>query len=366
MIAATFDSSVYADRLRRAQRLVVAKGLAGIVIGTGPEFAYLTGSWVSSHERLTAAVVTPGSVAVVVPSTDLGDLGDVAHLELDVRGWSDGEDPHQLVADLLAEGPVGLGSSLTADHVIALRSRLRGDFVLATDVLAELFTVKDAAEIEQLAFAGQAIDKVHARVPELLRAGRTESEVAAELSHLILAEHDAVDFIIVGSGPNGANPHHSFSDRVLEAGDPVVVDVGGSVGVGYHSDCTRTYVVPGAPAPADFLEAYAVLERAQAAGVAAVRPGVTAQEVDRVTRGIIAEAGFGDLYTHRTGHGIGLSLHEQPFIIAGNDLELAEGMAFSVEPGIYRPGEWGMRIEDIVVVSDSGAKPLNFQPKVLG
>ncbi len=363
MIAASFDSTVYADRLRRAQGLVVEKGLAGIVIGTGPEFAYLTGSWVSSHERLTAVVVTPEAVSVVVPSTD---LGDVAHLDLDLRGWSDGEDPHRLVADLLGDGPVGLGSSLTADHVIALRSLLRGEFVLATDVLAELFTVKDAAEIEQLAFAGRAIDKVHAKVPELLRAGRTEAEVAAELSHLILADHDAVDFIIVGSGPNGANPHHSFSDRVLEAGDPVVVDIGGSVGVGYHSDCTRTYVVPGAEPPAEFLEAYAVLQRAQAAGVDAVRPGVTAEHVDRVTRDVIAEAGLGEFYTHRTGHGIGLSLHEQPFIIAGNGLELAEGMAFSVEPGIYKPGEWGMRIEDIVVVSATGGETLNCQPKVLG
>ena len=364
MISASFDTSVYEDRIQRAQHLVKEKGLAGIVIGTGAEFAYLTGSWISSHERLTAIVVTPEKVAVVVPVTD---LGDIEHLDLDIRGWSDGQDAHGLVAEVIGESdkPVGLGSSLTADHVIALRARLNGEFLLATDVLAELFTVKDDAEIEQLAFAGHAIDAVHAQVPDLLKAGRTEAEVAAELNHLILAKHDVVDFIIVGSGPNGSNPHHSFSDRVLEPGDPVVVDIGGTVGAGYHSDCTRTYVVAGARPDEEFLAAYEVLERAQAAGVAAVKPGVSAEEIDAVTRQVIVDGGFGEFFSHRTGHGIGLSTHEQPFIIAGNDLELSEGMAFSVEPGIYKPGEWGMRIEDIVKVTATGGESLNFQPRTL-
>lgn len=329
------------------------------MIGTGPELAYLTGSWISSHERLTCLVLSAQQATLIAPTTD---IAEAEGLNIEVLGWDDGEDAHALAVAKLGAGAVGLGSSLTADHVLALQEKLADrDFVLATDALSELFTVKEDAEIEQLREAGQAIDKVHAQVPTLLRAGRTEAEVAAELNHLILAEHDAVDFIIVGSGPNGANPHHSFSDRVLEPGDPVVVDIGGTYGMGYHSDCTRMYVVAGAEPPEEFQKAFDVLHRAYKAAVQSVRPGVSAQSVDAVARDIIAEGGYGEYFSHRTGHGIGLSGHEQPFIIAGNDLELQKGMAFSIEPGIYVPGRWGMRIEDIVTVTDS-VERLNLQP----
>ena len=238
---------------------------------------------------------------------------------------------------------------------------------VAALALAELFTRKDAAEIEQLRAAGRAIDAVHAKVPELLRAGRTEAEVAADIDKLILERHGVVDFVIVGSGPNGANPHHDFSDRVLEDGDMVVVDIGGTYGVGYHSDCTRTYVVGGDPAtlPEEARSMYAVLAEAQEAAVAAVRPGVTAASIDDVARSRITEAGYGEAYFHRTGHGIGLSTHEEPFIMAGNDLVLEPGMAFSVEPGIYLRGRFGARIEDIVVVTEDGCERLNEGPREL-
>lgn len=369
-----FDASVYADRLGRAQGLLRERGLAGIVIGPGPELAYLTGSWTSSHERLTALTVTPTKSRLIAPETDLHSLADSAVSELDVEvlGWADGEDAHALAAAPIlegdAEGAVGLGDSLTTRHVLALQElfALRETKVAAL-ALAELFTRKDAAEIEQLRAAGQAIDAVHAKVPELLRAGRTEAEVAADIDKLILERHDVVDFVIVGSGPNGANPHHDFSDRVLEDGDMVVVDIGGTFGVGYHSDCTRTYVVGGDPAklPEEARSMYAVLAEAQEAAVAAVRPGVTAASVDDVARSRITEAGYGEAYFHRTGHGIGLSTHEEPFIMAGNDLVLEPGMAFSVEPGIYLRGRFGARIEDIVVVTEDGCERLNEGPREL-
>lgn len=356
----TFD---YAARILRAQELIRRENLAGLVIGTGPELAYLTGSWASSHERLLALVITADGATCVAPATDAKVLNS---MPVPVVVWRDGENPYHLVAGLLdgQTGAVGLGSSLTTDHVLALRAVLDGALVLATDTLAELFRVKDPEEIAQLRTAGRAIDAVHAQVPALLKPGRTEAEVAAELKHLIAAEHDTVDFIIVGSGPNGANPHHSFSDRMLMPGDPVVIDIGGSVGAGYHSDCTRTYVVAGAEPPTDFVAAYEVLENAQRAAVEAVRPGMTAHELDAVARDIIDAAGYGELFSHRLGHGLGLSLHEQPFIVQGNDLVLQEGMCFSIEPGLYLDGEWGMRIEDIVVVTDT-AERLNFQPTAL-
>jgi Xaa-Pro aminopeptidase len=218
--------------------------------------------------------------------------------------------------------------------------------------------VKTPAEVEELALAGAAIDRVHARMGEWLRAGRTEAEVGADIAAAILAEgHVAVDFTIVGSGPNGASPHHELSDRRIEAGDVVVVDIGGMTATGYRSDCTRTYVV-GGPAPADVAEWYAVLQAAQQAATEAVRPGVTAERIDAAAREVIAGAGWGEHFIHRTGHGIGLDTHEAPYVVEGNDLPLEPGMAFSVEPGIYLAGRCGARIEDIVVCTDEGVRTL--------
>jgi Xaa-Pro aminopeptidase len=220
---------------------------------------------------------------------------------------------------------------------------------------------KDATEVAALRRAGTAIDRVHARMAEFLRVGRTEAEVGADIAAAIVEEgHAVAEFVIVGSGPNGASPHHSLSDRVIEAGDVVVVDIGGPVEEGYCSDSTRTYVM-GAPASPDVQPTYAVLRAAQAAAVAAVRPGVAAQDVDAAARSVIAEAGFGEYFIHRTGHGIGLDVHEDPYIVGGNRLPLEPGMAFSVEPGIYLPGRWGARIEDIVVVTEDGVESLNNQ-----
>ncbi|MGV0343972.1 M24 family metallopeptidase [Corynebacterium lehmanniae] len=361
-----FDSDVYTERRNQAAELVKQRGLGGLVIGTGAEFAYLTGSWTSSHERLTALVIAPGGTTVVAPVTDIQSLGLDGAADVEVVGWRDGENPYQLVADALGDGAVGLGSSLTADHVFALQAFLP-ETELASDAVAELFMVKDTVEVAELEKAGAAIDRVHERASELLQPGRSEREIADELHALILEEHANVQFVIVGSGPNGSNPHHDFSDRVLEEGDPVVVDLGGALPSGYQSDCTRTHVVGDANmAPKDFLEAYTVLERAFDAACQAAKPGITAGELDAAARDVIADAGYGEYFTHRLGHGIGLSGHEQPFIIAGSDVVLREGMAFSIEPGIYVPGKWGMRIEDIVRMTASGIETLNHTRRTLG
>jgi D-alanyl-D-alanine dipeptidase len=249
---------------------------------------------------------------------------------------------------------------MPANHLLNLQARGLTT-VNATAVLRDVFMVKDEAEIAELRRAGTAIDEVHRQVPGLLRAGRTEREVAEDLEKLILAEHVTVDFIIVGSGPHGADPHHDFSDRVIGDGEIVVIDIGGTLDTGYHSDCTRTYIVgPVESARPHQTEAYRVLHDAQQAGLNAAKPGVTAHELDKVVRDVIDAAGYSGFYTHRTGHGIGLSGHEEPFIIAGNDLPLVEGMAFSIEPGIYIPGDWGARIEDIVVMTTDGCEPVNL------
>ncbi len=326
---------------------------------------------------LTALVLpAAGEPTMVVPRLELASLKEsaVTELGLAVRDWVDGDDPYGVVADALGGAPAGpsgrlavataVTDSMPALHLLPLADVLGVVPVLATDVLRRLRMIKDPAEIDALRKAGAAIDRVHARVPEFLVPGRTEADVAADIAEAIVAEgHSEVAFIIVGSGPHGADPHHECSDRELRAGDIVVVDIGGPYEPGYNSDSTRTYSI-GEPDP-EVARRYAVLQRAQQAAVEAVRPGVTAEQIDAVARDVLAAEGLADAFVHRTGHGIGLSVHEEPYIVAGNDLPLEAGMAFSVEPGIYFPGQWGARIEDIVVVTADGALSVNNRPHEL-
>jgi len=361
-----FGTDVYAGRLRAATAAAAEAGLAGLVITPGYDLRYLVGSRAQTFERLTALVLpSDGQPTVVVPRMELASLKDsaVAELGLAVRDWVDGDDPYRLVGDALGGGRVATAvtDSMPALHLLPLAEVFGVVPVLATSVLRRLRMIKDAAEIDALRKAGAAIDRVHARVPEFLVPGRTEADVAADIAEAIVAEgHSEVAFIIVGSGPNGADPHHECSDRQLEAGDVVVVDIGGPYEPGYHSDSTRTYSI-GEP-ERDVADRYAILQRAQQAAVAAVRPGVTAQQIDAAARDVLAAEGLAEAFVHRTGHGIGLSVHEEPYIVAGNELRLEEGMAFSIEPGIYFPGTWGARIEDIVVVTADGAMPVNDRP----
>ena len=279
--------------------------------------------------------------------------------------WEETADPFRLVADKLGRvSEIGLSDRMWALFVLKFRDALpAARQVLASGALRPLRMRKSAAEVAALREAGEAIDRVHARVPGWLRPGRTEREVGLQIAEAIRAEgHDTVDFVIVGSGPNAASPHHELSDRVFQAGDAVVVDIGGTMPSGYCSDCTRTYAI-GEP-PAEFTAYYEVLRDAQEAACAAVRPGVTAESVDAAAREPITAAGYGPSFIHRTGHGIGLEGHEDPYIVAGNSEALEPGMAFSVEPGIY-PGPHGARIEDIVVCTADGYQRLNHAPREL-
>ena len=361
------------DRLARTRDATRVAGLDALLITPSPDLRYLLGVGGESHERLTCLVLpADGDPVLVVPALERPGLDGTPALELglEIAEWADEADPYALVAAALRRsGSVAraaVGDTMPAAHVLALRDALPAcRQELASTVLAQLRMRKDSAEIAALTAAGQAIDRVHARMGEWLRVGRTEAQVGADMAAAIVAEgHTAAAFVIVGSGPNGASPHHDVSNRVLEPGDVVVVDIGGPTSEGYFSDCTRTYSL-GEPAGADVAAGYSVLQAAQDAAVAAVAPGVTAEQVDAAARVPITDAGFGARFIHRTGHGIGLDVHEQPYIVAGNHLLLEAGMAFSVEPGIYLPGRWGARIEDIVVVSDSGVTRLNHRPREL-
>ncbi|MGC5025880.1 M24 family metallopeptidase [Tsukamurella sp. DT100] len=366
----SFPASVYATRLTRAQQLATAAGTP-LVITPGPDLAYLTGIVSESFERLTALVITDAGFGLVVPRLELAILKDssvpglgAAGVELTIHDWVDGDDPYALVLGLLSgASTVAVADAVPALHLVPLLDR--GLSVrLATGVLRRLRMIKDAAELDELRAAGAAIDRVHARVGTFLKVGRTEREVADDIAAAIVEEgHTEAAFIIVGSGPHGADPHHEVSDRVVEAGDIVVVDIGGPLASGYNSDCTRTYAM-GEPS-AEIAEQYALLERAQRASVEAVRPGVSAEAIDAAGRDLLAGAGLGEFFLHRTGHGIGLSVHEEPYIVAGNDIPVEPGMAFSIEPGIYFSGRWGARIEDIVIVTEDGCESVNTRPHSL-
>ncbi|MFJ9243607.1 M24 family metallopeptidase [Streptomyces sp. NPDC101776] len=358
------------DRLHRARQAAARAGLDALLISPGADLRYLTGYDALPLERLTCLVLpAEGDPFLLVPALEepaaraspAGDLG------IEITGWDETDDPYALVAARLPArtARVGVDNRMWAEKVLAFRAVLPGaGQELAGEVLNGLRMRKTAREAAALRRAGAAIDRVHARMGEWLRAGRTEREVGRDIADAIIAEgHVRVDFVIVGSGPNSASPHHELSDRVIRPGDPVVVDIGGTTLDGYCSDSTRVYAV-GEP-PAEFRRLHEVLLTAQRAQTDAVRPGLTAAQLDAVGRDIITAAGHGTHFIHRTGHGIGLESHEEPYIVTGNPLPLAPGMAFSVEPGIYLPGRYGARIEDIVICTEEGGERLNRTPRDL-
>ncbi|MCU1613614.1 MAG: peptidase [Frankiales bacterium] len=363
------------ERVHAARDIADELGFDVVVVTPGSDLRYLCGYNAHAMERLTAlAVPRRGEPLLVVPRLEapMVAASPAGGLGLDLVAWDETDDPFAVLAAeataRLGAPParVAVGARSWAEHALGIQRAMAGAALeLAGPVVDRLRMIKTPAEVEELAAAGAAIDRVHARMADWLRVGRTEAAVGADISAAILEEgHVGVDFTIVGSGPNGASPHHEVSDRLVRAGDVVVIDIGGETATGYRSDCTRTYVVGGDP-PGEVAEWYAVLQAAQEAATAAVRPGVGAEQIDAAARDLITGAGWGEQFIHRTGHGIGLDTHEAPYIVAGNHLPLVPGMAFSVEPGIYLAGRAGARIEDIVVCTEDGVRTLNERPRDL-
>ena len=351
------------DRVSHAQKAAAGAGVDALLVTPGPDLRWLTGYDALPLERLTCLVLpADGPAFMLAPGLEVPAVlaSPVRDLDIEVVGWGETDDPYGVIAARLGSpARVALANRMWAEQVLRMRAALPGaEQSLASGVIGELRMRKTPEEVDALRRAGRAIDRVHARMAEFLRPGRTEREAGREIAAAILAEgHTTVDFVIVASGPNGASPHHEVGDRVLEVGDPVVVDIGGTTPEGYCSDCTRMYTL-GAP-PAEFTDYFAVLHEAQLAACAQAGPGVTAESVDAAARDVIEAAGYGDAFVHRTGHGIGVETHEEPYIVAGNATVLEAGMAFSIEPGIYLPGRHGARIEDIVVATPDGIERLN-------
>ncbi|MEU0068285.1 aminopeptidase P family protein [Streptomyces sp. NPDC006332] len=359
---AAFTADDYRARMRRAARAAGDAGLAGLLVAPGPDLVWLTGyAPTAATERLTLLVLAPDQDPVlVVPTLEAPDATRATGAPaLTLRDWTDGEDPYAATAALLdTSGRFGVSDNAWAMHLLGLQRTLPGtSYASLTEALPMLRAVKDAAELELLAAASAAADATFEEIRDVPFAGREESRIAADLARLLREHgHEQVDFTIVASGPNGANPHHEVGDRVVERGDMVVLDFGG-LKAGYGSDTSRTVHV-GEPTDEE-RRVHDLVRAAQEAGFRAVRPGVACQEVDRAARAVIADAGYGDRFIHRTGHGIGVTTHEPPYMIEGEEQPLVPGMCFSVEPGVYLPGRFGVRIEDIVTVTEDGGRRLN-------
>ena len=353
-----------ADRLSRAAAAAASAGLDALLVTPGADLRYLTGYDALPLERLTCLVVTStGTATLVVPNLERPRAVEspAGALGIEIVGWDETYDPYALTAGLIPYAErVGISDRTWAMHVLRWRDALPGArHELAGTALRDLRMRKTAEEVEALREAARIIDRVHEQIQQMPLAGRTEQEVGRDIADAILEGGNVrVNFVIVGSGPNGASPHHDTGPRVIEHGDAVVFDIGGTTPDGYCSDITRTYAVGDVPDGFDKL--YAVLQQAQAAACDAVKPGITCEALDAVARDVIADAGYGEFFIHRTGHGIGLEEHEEPYIVAGNAEPVAPGMAFSIEPGIYVPGRYGARIEDIVVCTEDGGERLNL------
>jgi Xaa-Pro aminopeptidase len=355
--------SPYRERLRRSAAAAAERGVDALLITPSPDYAYLLGYRAPAMERLTCLIIpAEGQASLVVPRLEeplarheLGDLADA----VEIIPWDETDDPIRVVQRLVGSAlRVAVQDQMWARFALRLRAALDpAQMVEAGHTMTALRAVKDAQEIERLRVAGAAADAAMRAVTEERLSGRTEADVSRRIGeHLLAAGHDTAEFAIVASGPNAASPHHRAGERVIGAGDAIVLDIGGTVD-GYCSDTSRTAFV-GEP-PAEFAALHAVLREAQQAACDAVRPGVPASEIDAVARDLITEAGYGDAFLHRTGHGIGMETHEEPYIVASNAEPLVAGNAFSVEPGIYIRDTWGARIEDIVVCADDGGERLN-------
>jgi len=359
-----FADTVYADRLLRASAEAAARGIAALLVTPSADYEYLLGYRPPAMERLTCLILpAEGVPALVVPRLEeplaRHNIGALAE-GIELVPWEETDDPFRLIkARLRGALRVGLQDQMWSRFVLQLRALLDpAELVDASPAIGAVRRIKQPEEVDRLRAAASAADEAMLAITAERLSGRSEKEVSGRIFELLQAAgHETPAFAIVGSGPNSASPHHDAGERVIEAGDAVVLDIGG-VRDGYCSDTTRTAFV--GEAPPDFAAMYEVLRLAHAAACESVAPGIPARDVDRAARRIIDEAGYGDAFMHRTGHGIGMETHEEPYIVASNDEPLVAGNAFSIEPGIYIADQWGARIEDIVVCTDAGGERLNI------
>ncbi|MCL5077067.1 MAG: Xaa-Pro peptidase family protein [Actinobacteria bacterium] len=370
-----FDSiqleSAYSRRLDKVQTEMENQGVDALVLSFGADLPWLTGYTAMPLERLTALVVPKDATpTLVIPILEAPRVKVIDSI-FKIKPWKEFEDPHDLVAELISScNTVGISDRTWAISLIKLQTRSKARFVPASKVTRMLRSVKDGLEIEMLIEAALRTDKVAQALlsGEIKMIGRTELEVSHEISDRLLKEGlSRVNFSIVGSGTNSASPHHEPGARIIGPHEAVVCDFGGQFqfegSAGYCSDTTRTVVT--GEMPERFNELYSILKTAQQRQLSSVKEGLSCQALDQIGRSHIEECGYGDYFIHRTGHGIGIEEHEDPYIVAGNLEQIQSGQAFSVEPGIYISNLYGARIEDIVLATEQGVEILNHSDRSL-
>lgn len=366
---------MYAQRLDRARALMHSKGMDFLVMGPSADLLYIAGIHSRPSERMTLFMLSQeGPAHIILPAFEVPLLPDLPP-NTHVHSWGESDHPARLASLILSRHGhthpggfhciIGVADRLWATFLLALQAELpRASFTSAASVISALRQTKDAQEIGWLSESAAAADRVFEQITSQQLTGKTELEIAREIARLLEAQGLAVEGApIVASGPNSSSPHHHAGERRIEPGDVIVLDFGGTLH-GYFSDITRTVFAGVPPMPGSEQErVYNIVAQAQAAATQAARPGMTCESLDTVARDIIAQAGYGEYFNHRLGHGIGLDGHEPPYLVQGNPTLLHPGMTFSIEPGIYLPGKFGVRIEDIVALDQSGARPLNHAPK---
>lgn len=353
----------YENRLQNAKELLTELDVEAVIVTSPANFFYFSGVWLDSDERLQAIVITKDNAEaqMIVPEMSVGEVEKADHFTK--HFWADGENALEIVSGFLPDqGKISVDNFWPSFQLLGLMD-LKSDltYISSTDILGKLRLHKDEHEVKLLEESGQIADEVVMEIMDFIKPGMTEAEAVDEIDRLFAAKGASeLSFSpIVGAGPNGAVPHHSPDETVIEDGDMIVLDLGG-IKDHYCSDITRTFVV-GEPTE-EMEKVHKVVQEAQEASVQAVKPGVPLKEIDEAARKVITDAGYGEYFTHRTGHGLGIQVHEEPYVTPVNDEVAEEGMVFSIEPGVYLEGKFGVRIEDIVVVTKDGAKRLNNAP----
>jgi len=358
--------SEHRNRILKAQSEMQRRGVSRMFIGPGSNLFYLTGIRAMMSERIYLLQLPAiGKASLLLPTFERLGAED-SGIDAEIIEWSDATGPDAATKAFIADassGTVGVDDQLWSAFLLDLQTLApKASWTKASMIMQELRSRKSEAEIKLMKEAAAIADKTFAELTQQKFTGKKESQIAAEIQRLLLMHgQEQMQFGIVGSGPNGAKPHHEASDRVIQPGDSIVLDFGGTY-KGYQSDMTRMVVVKDGSLDPEYERVHDIVNQANAAAHAAVKIGAACEDVDRAARKVISDAGYGDYFTHRTGHGIGIDVHEHPYIRQGNREVLDEGMAFSIEPGVYLPGRFGVRIEDIAICRENGSENINLTP----
>lgn len=355
------ESALHRRRTEKLAEVLKRKEIDGFIFGISTNMYYFTDFFDSQAERFLALLVpSKGDPVFLVPELYYDQICKTTWIK-NVISWADGEDPFEKMTSIIKEkklsnSKIAVDDTLRSDFLLALQEKLsQVKFISGGNFISSLRRIKSNDEKDLMMYSGSIADKVMGKVTSTIQAGVSELKIANLIVDTFkeLGSECLNPVPIVASGLYGAQPHYRATDKIIAEGESVVIDCSADW-KHYKSDMTRT-VFLGKP-DKEYLKIYDIVKKAQETGVQSVKPGRTCEEIDQIVRKVIEDEGYGKYFIHRTGHGIGLDVHEEPYIVEGNKLVLEPGMSFSIEPGIYLPGKYGVRIEDCVIVTEKGAE----------